>query len=81
MIGHGGYLPQYDRMSDEQKISWFLDVEPELTVDHTEKYKLELQNQQRENSNNSEEIAELKKELLQLKAFHEWKNKHTIPVA
>ncbi len=79
MVGHGGYLPQYDRMSDEQKISWFLDVETNLTVDHTEKYKLELQNQQKENSNNSDEIAELKKELLQIKAFHEWKNKNTIP--
>ena len=81
MVGHGGYLPQYDRMSDEQKISWFLDVETELTVDHTEKYKLELQNQKKENTNNSEEIAQLKKELLQIRAFHEWKNKHTVPTA
>ena len=42
MIGHGGYLPQYDRMDDEKKIKWFLDVEPELTVDQTEKYSLEI---------------------------------------
>ena len=79
MIGHGGYLPQYDRMDDEKKIKWFLDVEPELTVDQTEKYKLELENQQNENFSNSKEILELKKELSQLKAFHEWKNKNTIP--
>jgi len=79
MIGHGGYLPQYDRMDDEKKIKWFLDVEPELTVDQTEKYRLELENQKNTNTSNSEEISELKKELLQLKAFHEWKNKNTVP--
>jgi len=30
MTGHGGYLPQYDRMSDEKKLDWFLKLEPEL---------------------------------------------------
>lgn len=79
MIGHGGYLPQYDRMDDEKKITWFLDVEPELTVDQTERYALELEQQKNENTSNSKEISELKKELLQLKAFHEWKNKNTVP--
>jgi len=33
MIGHGGYLPQYDRMSDEKKLGLFLDVEPKLMID------------------------------------------------
>jgi len=32
MIGHGGYLPQYDRMNDEKKLGWFLDVEPKLII-------------------------------------------------
>jgi len=79
MIGHGGYLPQYDRIDDEQKITWFLDVEPELTVDQTEKYKLELEHQKKENNTNSDEIAQLRIELAQIKAFHEWKTKNTIP--
>jgi len=35
VIGHGGYLPQYDRMNDEKKIDWFLKLEPELTVDQS----------------------------------------------
>lgn len=35
MIGHGGYLPQYDRMSDEKKLEWFLKLEPELIIDST----------------------------------------------
>ena len=33
MIGHGGYLPQYDRMSDEKKLEWFLELEPKLIID------------------------------------------------
>jgi len=33
MTGHGGYLPQYDRMSDEKKLGWFLELEPELIID------------------------------------------------
>jgi len=35
MIGHGGYLPQYDRMSDEKKLGWFLELEPKLIIDST----------------------------------------------
>ncbi|MEK0367684.1 MAG: hypothetical protein QQN45_07140, partial [Nitrosopumilus sp.] len=35
MIGHGGYLPQYDRMSDEKKLDWFLELEPKLIIDST----------------------------------------------
>jgi len=79
MIGHGGYLPQYDRMDDEKKIQWFLDVESELTVDQTEQYKLELEHQKKENTTNGDEIAKLKLDLAQIKAFHEWKNKNTVP--
>ena len=33
MIGHGGYLPQYDRMSDEKKLELFLELEPKLIID------------------------------------------------
>jgi len=32
MIGHGGYLPQYDRISDEKKLDWFLELEPKLMI-------------------------------------------------
>jgi len=56
-----------------------LDVEPELTVDQTEQYKLELEHQKKENNTNSDEIAKLRLDLAQIKAFHEWKNKNTVP--
>ena len=52
MIGHGGYLPQYDRMSDEKKLEWFLELEPKLLIDNT----LRLQE---ENKKQSQKIIEL----------------------
>ena len=49
MIGHGGYLPQYDRMNDEKKLEWFLDVEPSLTVNSQDRIKaLKMQNKELE---------------------------------
>jgi len=42
MIGHGGYLPQYDRMSDEKKLEWFLKLEPELTIDDSARKQAEI---------------------------------------
>ena len=32
MMGHGGYLPQYDRMNDEEKLDLYLQFEPLLLV-------------------------------------------------
>jgi len=46
MIGHGGYLPQYDRMSDEKKLDWFLELEPELIIDSTKRNELQITKQQ-----------------------------------
>ena len=44
ILGHGGYLPQYDRMSDEKKLEWFLEVEPHLTINEEERQKLTIIN-------------------------------------
>ena len=41
MTGHGGYLPQYDRMSDDKKLEWFLKVEPFLTINDDDRLRLE----------------------------------------
>lgn len=69
MIGHGGYLPQYDRMSDEKKLEQFIVVEPELTVDQTERYKRESELQSQENSSNTQEIAKLSKMIERLQNY------------
>lgn len=50
MTGHGGYLPQYDRMSDSKKLDWFLQVEPLLTINEEERHKLEINNIKKEKS-------------------------------
>jgi len=76
MIGHGGYLPQYDRMNDEKKIEWFIKLEPELTIDDSER--LRLKNQVLENEKNSSkrvkfEMNELKTELKASKIQNEQK--------
>ena len=59
ILGHGGYLPQYDRMSDKQKLDWFLKVEPELTIDETRRLRLKMSEVEDENN-------QLKKLQLQL---------------
>ncbi len=53
MIGHGGYLPQYDRISDEKKLEWFLEVEPKLIIN--EEMRLREENKIKE-----QQIKELK---------------------
>jgi len=50
MVGHGGYLPQYDRMNDEKKIDWFIKLEPELTVDDSERHQIEKKKLDKEKS-------------------------------
>lgn len=50
MIGHGGYLPQYDRMSDQKKLEWFLELEPELIIDNRERDKMEIEKLEEEKS-------------------------------
>ena len=69
MIGHGGYLPQYDRMSDEKKLEWFLKLEPELVVDSKERDKFTIEKQQKEISElekKNQELVEYKKKVDQL---------------
>ncbi|MBM3904845.1 MAG: hypothetical protein FJ357_06895 [Thaumarchaeota archaeon] len=58
MVGHDGYLQQYDRMSDQKKLDWFLKLEPELIVDPTERQKQELESK-------SKKIDELEAKNLQ----------------
>jgi len=70
MIGHGGYLPQYDRMSDEKKLAWFLELEPMLIIDeerrlHEENKKLEKEKSKLEKRN--KEFEELKTEIREMK--------------
>lgn len=43
LTGHGGYLMQYDRMTDEEKLKLYIELEPELVVFDTSKQNLEIE--------------------------------------
>ena len=42
ITGHGGYLMQYDRMTEDEKLEMYLQLEPELAVYEQTKNELEL---------------------------------------
>jgi len=33
MLGHGGYLMQYDRLTDDEKLEMYIELEPDLLID------------------------------------------------
>jgi len=64
--GHGGYLSQYDRMSDEKKLEWFLELEPKLMIN--EEVRLREENrikelQIKELKSDKNRIAELESQM------------------
>jgi len=69
MTGHSGYLMQYDRMNDEEKLKMYLELEPDLSIYATTKADLEIERlkilQTKENKNLKEELDELKHQLAQ----------------
>ena len=59
LTGHGGYLPQYDRLTDDEKLSMYLELEPELLVyDHSRK-SAEIERLKREKSELESKTEEL----------------------
>jgi len=54
MIGHGGYLMQYDRLTDDEKLEMYIELEPDLTADPTERQKITIEKQQKELSKTKE---------------------------
>jgi integrase len=63
ITGHGGYLMQYDRMSEDEKLEMYLKLEPELAVYEQTKNELELSKLRDE----VEEIHVLKQEVQKLR--------------
>ena len=64
MIGHGGYLMQYDRMTEEEKLEMYKELEPELVVFDQTRNELEIKRLQEENKSIEElryEITEMRK--------------------
>ena len=81
MTGHGGYLPQYDRMNDDKKLDWFLKIEPYLTISDDLRNKLEIEAQRKkldEFEKLTEENSVIKQRLTEVEKIlsSEFKKKH-----
>ena len=63
MTGHTGYLMEYDRMTEEEKLEWFIQLEPDLMIFDQTKNKLEIEKLRKEN----ETIEDLRNEVKKLK--------------
>ena len=50
MTGHGGYLLQYDRLTNEEKLEMYLKLEPELLIFDEARNKAEIEKLQTEKS-------------------------------
>ena len=74
MTGHGGYLMQYDRMDEEEKLKMYLELEPELVVFDQTKNELEIKKLKQEN----ESIEQLRDEVRKLREFQAEQDKKTI---
>jgi integrase len=64
LTGHGGYLMQYDRMTDEEKLKMYIELESELVVFDTSKQKLEIEKLKLQQN---EEMNKMKKEMEKMK--------------
>tara|TARA_B100001105_G_scaffold226578_1_gene196680 strand:- start:24 stop:629 length:606 start_codon:yes stop_codon:yes gene_type:complete len=63
MTGHGGYLMQYDRMTEEEKMDMYIELEPNLVVYEQTKNKLKIERLEEENSS----ISQLREEVRTLR--------------
>jgi len=69
LTGHGGYLPQYDRMTDEEKLDLYLKLESDLLIFDTTKaeHKIEsLENTLEENEKLKEKTQILEDRIARL---------------
>ncbi|MGI0064243.1 MAG: tyrosine-type recombinase/integrase [Nitrosopumilaceae archaeon] len=65
LTGHGGYLMQYDRMTEDEKLKMYLELEPELVIFDQTKNEIEIERLKKEN----ESIEELRKEVKNLREY------------
>jgi hypothetical protein len=63
MTGHGGYLMQYDRLTEDERLQMFIELEPDLVLFDQTKNELEIQKLKEEN----QKIETLQKEVEELR--------------
>jgi len=74
MTGHGGYLMQYDRMNDEEKLKMYLELEPELMIFDQTMNEVEISKLREENLS----IKELREEVKRLRENQARQDKEAI---
>lgn len=63
LVGHGGYLIQYDRISEEDKLKMYVELEPDLVIFDQTRNELEIEKLREENQS----IQELREEVRKLR--------------
>ena len=63
MTGHGGYLMEYDRLTEDEKLEMYLELESELSIFDQTKNELKIEKLRKENQT----ITQLKSEVEQLR--------------
>ena len=63
MTGHGGYLMQYDRLTEDEKLQMYLELESELVIYDQSKNEIEIKRLEEK----TKEIDDLKDEIQKLR--------------
>ena len=69
MTGHGGYLMQYDRYTDDEKLEMYLELEPKLIVDEQIENEMkisDLKDQVGKMTGIEQELSELRQEIARI---------------
>jgi len=67
LTGHSGYLMQYDRMTEEEKLDMYIELEQDLMIYDQTKNELEIEKLQKDNK----ELTKLRQEVRELKKQRE----------
>jgi len=75
MTGHGGYLMQYDRLTDDEKLSMYIELEPNLLIDDLfikNKQIKDLEDEKAKEENKEDRIKALEKKLADYETVMEY---------
>ena len=73
LIGHSGYLEQYYRLNDEDRLEKYIELEPKITIGEDFKSKIKIQKLEKEKSEleiTRSEMEEMKREIRVLKKYN-----------
>ena len=67
MTGHGGYLMQYDRLTDEEKLEMYLELEPNLLIYDQTKNEEKIRKLKEANTKLADQAEEIKSQDIRIK--------------